>query len=78
MAALFTLTNGSGEGDVSIQLDEFGASSCAIFDRGDIDEAEVFYQSGAFITQGNFLAPLGSVAAAEDRTATGVSQTATR
>lgn len=62
-AGAVTLTNGSDEGDVTVEVDLFGQSRYALFDPvGPVGAADVFYDSDVQITQGSFLTSLGSAA----------------
>lgn len=69
-----TLTNGGGEGDVEVQVDEFGSFNHAWFDPvGDIGGGDVVYSSYVASTLGS---SLGSLGGQQDSGATILSQSA--
>lgn len=60
-AAAVTLTNGSGDGAVSIEVDLYGSSSYGFFDPvGPINGNDVIYDSEVFIGRGSSLTSLNS------------------
>jgi hypothetical protein len=68
-----TLTNGSGDGDVSIEVDDFGYSNYGLFNPvGEIGAGDVIFSSEVLLTQGNFLT---SLASASDSGVSVISQT---
>jgi hypothetical protein len=56
------LTNSNGDGDISIEVDEFGASSYGFFDPiGPIGGGDVIFYSEALLTQGSSVSGLGGL-----------------
>ena len=68
----YVLTNGTGDGDVTVDVDGFGFFEFAEFDPvGPIEAGSTVYESYVAITQGTFLTSLGN---AEDSGATIISE----
>ncbi len=78
-AATTTLTNGSGDGDISVEVDEFGLSRSGLFDPvGPIDRADTIFRSEIYIFQGGSLLTLEQAASAERQPASFVAQRPTQ